>query len=356
MTDAVAAVEAYRDAIQRGVESTLDLTKALVVGRPPKDEPEEDETPPTPEPTPEPNPIEPPSWAGESSDALLEGRDEDLAAIADAIDEAWTAFNEDPSDDIEIPVTLPSNQREVTGTTAVNRKVLDWVQAFCSQENWGGFLDTSETFLPVALASAADRSPMFIRPDRVVTIEGEGLSLEALLTAWDEDLPELIGRHTHTRATWREFQAVRAGLLPHLGKLIYHARSWLDGRPGILAQVRRYLELAATLYRDTQENYHVMASNSPDWARAALEALLALDIVQVRVHLPNGKLAAKAVLLPTHPLYFCGATNGFRPCCAVSPTALPWMPATVRSCARNWSARSNSYPWCDWAACRRGAV
>lgn len=303
MTDAVAAVEAYRDAIQRGVEGTLDLAKALVVGRPPKDEPEEDETPPTPEPTPEPNPIEPPSLAGESSDALLEGRDEDLAAIADAIDEAWTAFEEAPADDIEIPVTLPSNQREVTGTTAVNRKVLDWVQAFCNRENWGGFLDTSETYLPVALASAADRSPVFVRPDRVVTIEGEELSLEALLTAWDEDLPGLIERHTQLAATWREFQAVRAGLLPHLGKLIYHARSWLDGRPEILAQVRRYLELAATLYRETQENYHVMASNSPDWARATLEALLALDIVQVRVHLPNGKLAAKSVLLPTHPLY-----------------------------------------------------
>ncbi|MDG4557920.1 MAG: AAA family ATPase [Candidatus Contendobacter sp.] len=303
MIEAVAAVEAYRDAIQRGVEGTLDLAKALVVGRPPKDEPEEEETPPTPEPTPEPNPIDPPSWAGESSDALLEGRDEDLAAIADAIDEAWTAFNEDPGDDIEIPVTLPSSQREVTGTTAVNRKVLDWVQAFCSQENWGGFLDTLEMFLPVALASAADRSPVFIRPDRVVNIEGEELSLEALLTAWDEDLPGLIGRHTQLATTWQEFQAVRAGLLPHLGKLIYHARSWLDGRPEILAQVRRYLELAATLYRETQESYHVMASSSPDWARATLEALLALDIVQVRVHLPNGKLAAKAVLLPTHPLY-----------------------------------------------------
>ncbi len=46
-----------------------------------------------------------------------------------------------------------------------------------------------------------------------------------------------------------------------------------------------------------------MASNSPVWARSVLEILLALDIVQVRVRLPNGKIAAKAVLLPTHPLH-----------------------------------------------------
>ena len=160
--------------------------------------------------------------------------------------------------------------------------------------------------LESALAGAADRSPVFVSPvspDQVVTIEGEPLSLEKLLEGWDQVLPEQIGRQTQLAATWKEFQAVRANLLPHLGKLIYHARSWLDGRPEILILIRRYLELAAHLYRETQEHYQVMASYSPDWARAALEALLALDIVQVRVRLPNGKLAAKAVLLPTHPLH-----------------------------------------------------
>ncbi|NJM13627.1 MAG: AAA domain-containing protein [Synechococcaceae cyanobacterium SM1_2_3] len=150
---------------------------------------------------------------------------------------------------------------------------------------------------------AADRSPTFVLPDRVITIEGEALSLEKLLDGWDRFMPELSGRQTQLAATWKEFQAVRTELLPHLGKLIYHARSWLDGRPEILSRIRRYLELAADLYRETQEHFQVMASYSADWARAALEALLALDIVQVRVRLPNGKLAAKAVLLPTHPLH-----------------------------------------------------
>ncbi|MFZ4699710.1 MAG: AAA family ATPase [Candidatus Methylumidiphilus sp.] len=92
-------------------------------------------------------------------------------------------------------------------------------------------------------------------------------------------------------------------MLPHLGKLIYHARSWLDGRPRVLESVRRYLSLAAELYREVQENYRVMVSHSSAWAGAVLELLLSLDIVQVRVRLPNGKFAAKAVLLPTHPLH-----------------------------------------------------
>ncbi len=298
MTEAAAAVEAYLDAIPHRADITLTLAKALVVARPPKDEPVENNNPP-----PDPNPPDPPTLTGESTDALLDGREEDLAAIADAIDEAWEEFNEAPSEELEIPVTLPSNRQEVTGTTAINRKVLDWVQAFCNAEHWGGFLNTTEMTVDVALARAADRSPVFVSPDQIVTIEGEALSLEKLLEGWDQVLPELIGRQTQLAATWKEFQTVRASLLPHLGKLIYHARSWLDGRPAILTLIRRYLELAADLYRETQENYHVMASYSPDWARAALEALLALDIVQVRVRLPNGKLAAKAVLLPTHPLH-----------------------------------------------------
>ena len=34
-----------------------------------------------------------------------------------------------------------------------------------------------------------------------------------------------------------------------------------------------------------------------------LEGLLALDVVQVRIELDDGRIANKAVLLPTHPLH-----------------------------------------------------
>ncbi len=115
----------------------LTLAKALVVARPPKDEPEPPE-PHGPNPGSDSNPPQPPTLTGEATDALLDGREEDLAAIADAIDEAWEEFDAEPREEIEIPVTLPSNQQEVTGTTAINRKVLDWVQAFCNQPQGAG--------------------------------------------------------------------------------------------------------------------------------------------------------------------------------------------------------------------------
>lgn len=142
-----------------------------------------------------------------------------------------------------------------------------------------------------------------MEPEAIVTIDGQDLSLETLFNGWDEDLSRLAHAETALAATWREFRDLRTTLLPHLGKLIYHARQWLDGRALVLADVRRYLGAAARLYREVDDYYHVMASNSPDWARAGLEALLSLDIIQVRVVLADGKVLAKAVLLPTHPLH-----------------------------------------------------
>lgn len=308
VADAVTAVQGYLTAIQSGKEGELSLTTAKTVVRPPKDETKDEDAPIEDdslenEDNPSGASIHEPIWTDQASDALIEGRDEDLTAIADAIEQGWEAFNEEPSPEIEISATLPSNKQDVNGSVSVDQDMLEWIGAFCNEENWGGLLDTTETSLRLALTGASERSPIFVQPQQAIIIEGESLSLDTLLADWDKDLPSLVGRNTHLAETWRKFRNVRSSLLPHLGKLIYHARSWLDGRPQVLESVRRYLTLAAELYREVQENYFVMASNSPVWARSVLEILLALDVVQVRIRLPNGKYAAKAVLLPTHPLH-----------------------------------------------------
>jgi len=305
MAAAVGGVEAYLRAIQAGREVTLALADALLVVRPPKEPREEspeaveDDLPGRPSETE----ADSPDLTTESTDALLDGREDDLAAIADALEQAWADAAEAGDGRIEVDATLPSNGHRIEGQLNADVKVLDWVEAFCAETHFGGWLETQETDLRQALATAADHSPLFLNPDAIVTIDGQDLSLETILSAWDEDLPGLVQANTALAATWREFRHLRAVLLPHLGKLIYHARQWLDGRPQVLADVRRYLELAARLYREVDEHYHVMASSSPDWARAALEALLSLDIVQVRVVRADGKALAKAVLLPTHPLH-----------------------------------------------------
>jgi len=300
MSAAVASVEKYLLAIQQGMKTALDMADALLVVRPPKESMDEIK--------PELDDINgegsdiPSTFASESTDALLDGRDEDLAAIADALEKGWEDVQQERGNAIEFSATLTSGQY-IEARLEIDRSVLEWVDAFCSEDRFGGWFETSETSLAQALKSSADYSPVFLRADAIITVDGEDLSLDTILEDWDRELPCLVGSNTALAPTWREFRQIRSDLLPHMGKLIYHARHWFDGRPQLLVEVRRYLELAARLYRETQENYQVMGSVSPTWARAALEALLALDIIQIRSIRADGKSLAKAILLPTHPLH-----------------------------------------------------
>jgi Holliday junction resolvasome RuvABC ATP-dependent DNA helicase subunit len=306
MTIALGEVDAYLQAIQQGRTTTLDLSDALMVVQPPKEPkeepPEEPDDPDDPTPNDDGDQETPPSLPDESADALLDGRDDDLAAIADALEEGWEDAQEDRGGFIDVEATL-ADGKQVEARLDIDLAVLDWVEAFCADDRFGGWFETTETETTHALKTAADHSPVFLRADAIITVEGEAFSLETILGDWDKELPGLVGSNTRLAPTWREFRALRASLLPHLGKLVFHARHWLDGRPKVLAHVRRYLELAACLYRETQEHYQVMASVSTVWARAALEALLALDTIQIRAVRADGKPLAKAVLLPTHPLH-----------------------------------------------------
>jgi hypothetical protein len=63
------------------------------------------------------------------------------------------------------------------------------------------------------------------------------------------------------------------------------------------------LEVASEIYGRLQTHYRQMVDVSASWARAAIEAMLALDVLQVRLTLPDGREAHKAVLLPTHSLH-----------------------------------------------------
>lgn len=67
--------------------------------------------------------------------------------------------------------------------------------------------------------------------------------------------------------------------------------------------VSRYLEAASKLYRQVQQHYRNAADVDEGWARAVLDGLLALDVVQVRTQLDDGRWSFKAVLFPTHPLH-----------------------------------------------------
>ncbi len=292
MQEALECFKGHRAAIDKAEESQLTLTMALRLTSPPKDDPKKDK-----------NNDGKVSLTEVSSDALLDECLEDLTAISEAIDEAWKQFEETDNDkELTISVSLPSSEQQLIDKIKVQPELLGWIRTFCTESEWGGVIESAEPSLEEALMRLANHNPVFTTTDNAVTMLGQQISLETLLQAWDNDLNHEIGEKTNISETWATFKNLRSSLLPHLEKLVYHARPWLDGHPDILDLIRQYIVIAGRLYHYVQENYSVMTRFSHDYARSTLEIFLVLDIVQVRLRKKNGNSLSKAVLLPTHPL------------------------------------------------------
>ena len=298
-------LEAYR----RGrPEAGLTLEDAEQVVTLPPDRPD----PPRPEPD-DPDVDDEPDDEGDDTeeedepglremavDALLEGREEDLAAIGEALEQAWEEFEQNGD-------RLASNRETSQGVARldeqVDPKVIDWVTAFCDTDRFGGFMEADIADLPQALARHSEFDPVFLNPDAVWKHNGVSYSIEALLEAWDGVDAVVEACQRPIAAMWRDFVAARAALADVVGPLLIHPREWLDTHPESRARCARYLAVATELYGAVQQNYRAVWDQSREWAQATLDAILTLDLVQVRMAGPDGGVGAKAVMLPLHPLH-----------------------------------------------------
>ena len=233
-------------------------------------------------------------------DALLEGREEDLAAIGEALEEAWDEFGQNGD-------RLASNQSTSRGVAkldeSVDPKVIDWVTAFCDTDRFGGLMEADVADLPQALARYAEFDPVFLNPEAVWRHNGVSYSIEELLEAWDEVEAVAEACPRPSAAMWREFIAARESLADRVRPLLIHPREWLDTHPETTACCARYLAVTTELYKAVQKNYRAVWDQSREWAQATLDAILTLDLVQVRIARPDGGVSAKAVMLPLHPLH-----------------------------------------------------
>ena len=279
-----------------------DFWKALKVKRPPPDKDENngnnndntDDNPPSESLS---------EWA---IDALLDDRSDDLTRLASAINEAWDARKKETEDtDGELPIHFNAEDgQELSHQIQINDTFLECIEGFIMEGNWGGYIDTTKPNLDDVLQNIADHTLVMVKPDKIITIDGKTYSLEDLLAGWDEDINRLNpDSGSDLKGVWKEFSAIREFLSQNCGKLIFHAREWLDGEQNVLLKVQKYLSLAERLYGSIQEHYRLICDESPEWAQNTLEAILALDVLQIRVHMPENKYAVKAILLPTHPLY-----------------------------------------------------
>jgi len=246
-----------------------------------------------------PGPDEP-DFRDMAVDALLEGREEDLAAIGKALEDAWEEFDQNGD-------RLASNQSTSQGVAkldeSIDPKIIDWVTGFCAVDRFGGLMETDVADLPQALARYAEVDPVFVDPQAIWRHDGESYSVESLLEAWDEIAAVTEACPRPIAAMWRDFLAARASLADAVRPLLIHPREWLDTHPEAKERCTQYLAVTTELYKAVQQNYRAVWDESRDWAQATLDAILSLDLVQVRIRRADGGVSAKAVMLPLHPLH-----------------------------------------------------
>jgi Holliday junction resolvasome RuvABC ATP-dependent DNA helicase subunit len=306
VTRALDRLDAYRRG-EPGAGLTLEDADQLVTL--PPDPPSASETTPKDEPdstddgegvsggTPAPDE---PDFREMAVDALLEGREEDLAAIGKALEDAWHEFDQNGD-------RLASNQSTSQGVVkldeSVDPKIIEWVTGFCAADRFGGLMETDVADLPQALARYTEFDPVFVNPTEIWRHNGEAYSVETLLEAWDDvgTVAEACARPI--ASIWRDFLGARASLADAIRPLLIHPREWLDTHPEARERCTQYLTVTTELYKAVQQNYRAVWDESRDWAQATLDAILSLDLVQVRIRRADGGVSAKAVMLPLHPLH-----------------------------------------------------
>lgn len=231
-------------------------------------------------------------------DALVGGREEDLQAIGEAIDRGWEEYERNGD---RVVATAETTVGPVPIDFSVDARAIDWTKAFCSADVFGGLIETDVLDLAQALERYAESDPVFLVTEGIWRHDGRDFSLERLLEGWDGAVGADAGRSLGT--VWREMRERRAVLAAHIRELLVHPREFLDTHRDARETCSEYLALASELYGGIQSRFQVVSDESPEWAQATLDALLSLDLLQVRIRHEADRVAAKAVMLPLHPLH-----------------------------------------------------
>lgn len=239
------------------------------------------------------------------SDALLDDREAELTANAEALSQKLRSALDDGEDggdgDWKCEVTVKGAAQAFKGS--LDRGFVAWVRHFCTTDSWGGLIETPVADLKRALDDFDRPETLQLNPEKLGVGPNGELSVSKLLAGWDEDLESAGHGKPGLVALWEKLKSLRQQLLGCLEELTHMPLEWFAGKSSIRNVADEYLVTFGQLFGLIGKHFGQMFQNDGTWARTTLDALLALDVVQVRTQLPSGKTSSKAVLLPTHPLH-----------------------------------------------------
>ena len=276
--------------------SSLDYDEARKVFKPTS------QPAPTPVGPPRPEVRNGPAVAGDGGELLIDGANDALEGLVDRVQGALTAAVD--GDDDSARGHYKFEGREQQFEFEIEREVLTWVRYFCSADAWGGFFTARTPSFEDALREYSQCEPMLFEPlKRSIAHDGQQYDLRSLVDAMQSELSSCGETTADLCGLWDGIVATRRNVLNYLDILIHQPMLALAGLPALRSSVANLLEAWDSLYSELERLYVAMHEIDHAWTHLLFEAILSIDVVQIKTTLSSGKTSWKAILLPTHPLH-----------------------------------------------------
>ena len=259
----------------------------------------------TPDVTSEAAPIRPKELGQLISDAIVNGDEEDTAAVKELLEELKKHFDpetEENNDSIptisgvfdDRAIVIENHQSDL-------RKLVGTV---CNETAWGGLMETEESVLKDAISADIKSFSPFnpVSTESMVAFHGGidgSQSLFDFITQFDA---QFKAKNIETAEMFipiiEELLTLRGKLLSNLDMIMYYPVLSFGVDEEARQTLIGYIEAWAKLYHAFSINEPVMREMSPSSTSFIARALLLLDVLYVKT--PK---EWKAILLPLHPIF-----------------------------------------------------
>lgn len=259
----------------------------------------------TPDVTSEAAPIRPKELGQLISDAIVNGDEEDTAAVKELLEELKKHFDPETEENNDSIPTISGVFDDRTIVIENHQSDLrKLVGTVCNETAWGGLMETEESVLKDAISADIKSFSPFnpVGPESMVAFHGGidgSQSLFDFITQFDA---QFKAKNIETVEMFipiiEELLTLRGKLLSNLDMIMYYPVLSFGVDEEARQTLIGYIEAWAKLYHAFSINEPVMREMSPSSTSFIARALLLLDVLYVKT--PK---EWKAILLPLHPIF-----------------------------------------------------
>lgn len=259
----------------------------------------------TPDVTSEAAPIRPKELGQLISDAIVNGDEEDAAAVKELLEELKKHFDPETEENTDSIPTISGVFDDRTIVIENHQSDLrKLVGTVCNETAWGGLMETEESVLKDAISADIKSFSPFnpASTESMLAFHGGidgSQSLFAFITQFDAQFKV---KNIETAELFipiiEELLTLRAKLLSNLDMIMYYPVLSFGVDEEARQTLIEYIETWAKLYHAFSINEPAMREMSPSSTSFIARALLLLDVLYVKT--PK---EWKAILLPLHPIF-----------------------------------------------------